>query len=275
MSYITNIRLKSAINPYQVHNRLKYNPDIIEFHLEEEDLYQPEQIIKYIQLLKSNGIHVYLHHPMKYRGQYLDIISSSQKMRDFYNWSCEFLAFICKQEKIKCVIHCHYQHSESSKYADLPNRKETRRRVEEILSICDESFLWEDTTRGIFSAQNPYLLSEIVKPLNLPLNIDISHSFIALHGDNLALKQHLEKYHQYAEYFHLVDSNGVVHDSLPLGKGQIDWGMVKPYVGDNDFIFEIDLRESDYMDCTPMIESARYYNSISVNGGSVRRSYKT
>jgi sugar phosphate isomerase/epimerase len=265
LDQINNIRLKTAMNPDQIQNRLKYNPEIIEFHLEEEDLYQPEHIITNIQLLKSKGIRVYLHHPMKYKGQYLDIISSSREMRDFYNWSCELLAFICKQERIKCVIHCHYQYSESSNYTDLPKRREMSRRIEEILRICNESFLWEDTTRGIFSAQNPYLLSEIVKPLKLPLNIDISHSFIALHGDNAALEQHLEDYYHFAEYFHLVDSKGIVHDSLPLGKGSIDWRTVKSYVGDTDFIFEIDLKNSDYMDCTPMIESANYYNSIHVN----------
>nr|WP_275669643.1 TIM barrel protein [Metabacillus litoralis] len=212
--------------------------------------------------MKSRGARVYLHHPMKYQGQYLDIISTDPDMRRFYDWSCEVLADICKKENIKCVIHCHYMQSESSHLTDRNKRLETKHRIEEILTICRTVFLWEDTTQGIFSANNPYLLSEIVQPLNLSLNIDISHSFIALKGDNNALKKHLELYHKHADYFHLVDSYGVEHDSLPLGKGKVDWKMVKPFIGDTDFIFEIDLKKSNYLDCNLMIESARYYNEV-------------
>ena len=29
-------------------------------------------------------------------------------------------------------------------------------------------------------------------------------------------------------HYHLVDSNGEFHDSLPLGKGKIDWQAVVP-----------------------------------------------
>ncbi len=257
-----NVRLKTALHPQQVQNRLKFNPEIMEFHLKGENLEEPEQIIKYIQQCKSEGVRVYLHHPTTYKGQYLDIISQSQEIRDYYDWSCQVLASICKQEKIKCIVHCHYIHSESSDYGNGANRKETRKRMEEILRICDDSFLWEDTVRGIFSAENPFLLSEIVEPLQLPLNIDISHSFIALKGDNDKLEQHLESYHSFAQYYHLVDSNGIHHDALPLGKGSVNWKMVKSYVKDTDFIFEVDLNDSNYMDCSPMIESAKYFNAL-------------
>lgn len=259
MSYI---RLKTGINADQIKDRMKYDPEIIELHLAEGSLYQPEMIVQCIQSLKSKGVRVYLHHPMTYKGQSLDIISSNQDMRDHYDWSYKVLAAICKQEEIKCVIHCHYKNSECTDYSNPTKRTEVRKRIEQVLDICNESFLWEDTTRGIFSAENPFLLSEIVEPLNLPLNIDISHSFIALKGDNRRLEEHLEKFHTFARYFHVVDSMGVVHDALPLGKGRINWRMVKPYVKDKDFIFEIDLSSSNFTDCAPMIISADYFNSI-------------
>jgi sugar phosphate isomerase/epimerase len=259
------IRLKSSLNGEHIQDRLKYNPEIIEFHLNEQDLYNPHEIIDNIKLLKSKGITVYLHHPMRYQGQFLDIISSNQKMRDHYDWSCEILASICRQEEIKCVVHCHYASSESTDFQNTVKRIEVRKRIESILSICEKSFLWEDTIRGIFSSENPYLLSEIIEPLNLPLNIDISHSFIGLKGDNKRLQEHLEKLHNFAKYFHLVDSMGMVHDSLPLGKGKIDWQMVIPYVQEKDFIFEIDLKSSNHSDCTPMIESAKYFREIQTN----------
>ncbi|WP_140321997.1 hypothetical protein [Oceanobacillus rekensis] len=96
-----------------------------------------------------------------------------------------------------------------------------RQRVEEILRISEVCFLWEDTIKGIFSAENPYLFSEIVQPLQLLLNIDVSHAFIALKGDKDRLQQHLQKFHPYTNYFHLVDSSEK-HDALPLGQGNID-----------------------------------------------------
>lgn len=257
-----NIRLKMALHPQQLQDRMKHNPEMVELHISEDNLYHPEEVVKYIQEFKSKGVKVYLHHPSRYRGQYLDIISSSQEMRDYYDWSCRELAMICKQEEVKCTVHCHYAATESSHYLNQASRVEMRKRIEEILHISDQSFLWEDTISGIFSAENPFLLTEIVKPLNLPLTNDISHSFIALKGNNDQLKKHLDRYHSFIHYFHLVDSNGVYHDALPLGKGKIDWAMVKSYVKNKDFIFEIDLKPSNHLDCSPMIESAEYYNRI-------------
>jgi sugar phosphate isomerase/epimerase len=101
-----------------------------------------------------------------------------------------------------------------------------------------------------------------VEPLNLPLTIDVSHSFIALQGDNQGLEEHLEKFHVFATYFHLADSMGIIHDALPLGTGRINWRMVKPYVNDKDFIFEVDLKSSNFTDCTPMVVSAEYFQWI-------------
>jgi sugar phosphate isomerase/epimerase len=257
-----NIRLKAALDWDQIGDRLKYDPEILELHIKEEDLYQPEKVIEFIQRVKSKGVKVYLHHPSRFKGQYLDIISSSREMLNFYDWSCKELAAICKQENVKCVVHCHYAKSESSQIADRAPRMKVRKRIEKILPICGDSFLWEDTIQGIFSAENPYLWEEIVEPLNLPLNIDISHSFISLNGNNEALQRHLDRYHSFARYYHLVDSNGEFHDALPLGEGKIDWHMVKSYVKNTDFIFEVDLKQNNYLDCTLMIESAQYYNQL-------------
>jgi sugar phosphate isomerase/epimerase len=257
-----NIRLKMAIQPEQIQDRLKYHPEIVELHLNESDLYHLDHTVKVIQEIKEKGIKVYLHHPSKFKGNYVDIISSNSEVRDYYDWSSKVLAAICKQEQIKCIIHCHYAQSESSDFSDKETRIKMRKRVEQILALSEDTFLWEDTIKGIFSAENPHLLDEMVKPLNLPLNIDVSHSFIALKGDNELLQKQLEQFDPYVKYFHLVDSMGKFHDALPLGQGKIDWKMVKRYVKDKDFIFEIDLRDSKFLDCTKMIESAKYYNNL-------------
>ncbi|GAE31406.1 TIM barrel protein [Alkalihalobacillus hemicellulosilyticus] len=257
------IRLKSGLKEDHLANRLKYNPEILELHLNEEDMYQPGRLVDTIKWLQSQGVTVYLHHPSKYKGYYLDIISNDKERRYFYDWSSSALATICEKMNVKCVIHCHYANSESSRgIDDQVKRWNVRKRIEEILSIHPTCFLWEDTIGGIFSAENPFLRKEIIEPLNLPLTIDISHSFIALNGSNERLQKHLENYAYYAKYYHVVDSKGLKHDSLPLGDGNIDWKMVKPFVVDTDFIFEIGLSDSDHLDCSPMLASAAYFAKV-------------
>ncbi|WP_281884953.1 TIM barrel protein [Paenibacillus sp. YYML68] len=258
---MNDIRLKTNLKPSNIADRLQYNPSIIEFYLGETDLLQPELIRERIRELQSKGIRVYLHHPPKVQGKRLDILSRDEEVRTFYHRSSEQLAMLCHEEDVRCVIHAHYSHTESS---GRVGPSETRRMRDEIRSILEygrDVFLWEDTIEGLFAYANPYLMEELVVPLNLPLNVDVSHTFISFRGDNDKLRQTLEQTHPYAQYYHLVDSFGLVHDSLPLGEGLIDWAMVKPYVADRDFIFEVGLA-GDHSDCTPMIRSAEFFRSI-------------
>jgi hypothetical protein len=255
------VRLKSNLSDTSIQNRLQYNPEIIELHLDEIDLLDSSKLIEKIRFLKNLNIRVYLHQPSLHNGKYLDILSEDKELQKYYYESSEILSNICHGENIHSVIHAHYSKTISSDLLDKQGTIKMRKRIQDILSFAADRFLWEDTIRGIFSFDNPYLLDELVKPLDLPLNIDVSHSFIACKGDNAKLQQILDSTQQYAKYYHLVDSMGIKHDSLPLGHGKIDWSMVKPYVIDKDFIFEIKLKD-DHSDCTPMIDSVKYFNTI-------------
>lgn len=257
---MNNIRLKSSIDGRQISERLKYNPEIMELQLFEEDLDRIEMVKRVIRSLKQRGIRVYLHHPMKHGSVFMDILSRDQEMYEFYLWSCRILAEICREERIHCVVHAHYSDSESSQRNQWSLRKEMKRRIEQIQLYAGGYFLWENTTHGIFSEQNPFLYEELVQPLKLPLCYDISHAFIALRGDNEKLKQALKKAFPYVAYYHVVDSMGVSHDSLPLGQGKIDWRMVKPFLAGKDYIFEIGLE--DYLDCTPMRQSGEFLTNL-------------
>jgi hypothetical protein len=90
-----------------------------------------------------------LHHPPKINGKRLDILSKDPEVKDFYLW-----------------------------YVDREHTLVMRTKIEEILKICGNFFLWEDTIEGLFSYANPYLFQDIIVPLNLVLNVDISHAFI-------------------------------------------------------------------------------------------------
>ncbi|RYL89860.1 sugar phosphate isomerase/epimerase [Sporolactobacillus sp. THM7-4] len=198
-----------------------------------------------------------MHHPTTYKNKKLDILSTDQEILNYYQWSSERLSEICKQENIHCVVHAHYSKSESSYYTGLSNTLKMKDRIEKVVQTCGDRFLWENTTSGLFSFANPYILSEIIRPLQLPLCLDISHAFISFQGNNEKLKQLISMIHEYVRYYHVVDSSGIQHDALTLGKGKIDWKSLKPFLVRKDFIFEIGLK--DWLDCSPMIQSADYF----------------
>ncbi len=263
---MNNIRLKSSLDRASLDNRLQYDPEIIELYLRTDDLQQESLIRERIRELKQLGIRVYLHHPSRYAGKYLDIMSKEPGMYQFYRESTQQLVRICQEEGSKCVIHANYLHSDN----DEISRERTialRQEIDEILTYGRDVLLWEDSTEGLFCYTNPYLIDEVIVPLNLPVNVDVSHTFISFRGDNDRLREVLERTAPYAVYYHLVDSMGQFHDSLPLGQGLIDWKMVKSFVQGKEYIFEINL-EGGHIDCTPMVESARYFDNLNMEQAS-------
>ncbi|PZD94431.1 sugar phosphate isomerase/epimerase [Paenibacillus sambharensis] len=255
------IRLKANLEMKSIEDRLQYNPSIIEFFLSADDLKNPALIRERIRLVKQKGCRVYLHHPPKYAGRFLDIMSTDPVMERFYLDSSNQLAEICQSEEVRCVIHGNYSGTESCGRVDRELTVRMRDKIAAIESFAHGYFLWEDSIEGLFSYANPHLIDEVIVPLRLPVNVDVSHTFIAFKGDNDKLEDVLKRTKPYAQYYHLVDSMGQSHDALPLGQGRINWQMVKPYVADSDFIFEIGL-SGDHTDCTPMVESAQYFEQV-------------
>ncbi|CAI6082880.1 TIM barrel protein [Cohnella sp. JJ-181] len=256
------IRLKGNLEQRNLDNRLAYDPDIIEFYLSEADLEDPDLIRDRIRQLHERGVKPYLHHPPMYQGTYLDILSGNPQVLRFYHASCELLARICIEERAKCVVHAHYVDTHSCEDVTRERTVLLREEIRKVMAYSRDVFVWEDSTEGLFSyGCNPYLIDELIAPLALPLTVDVSHAFISFGGDNERLRDILIRTAPYAQYYHLVDSMGLTHDSLQLGLGKIDWRMVKPLVQDKDFIFEITL-SGDHYDCTPMVDSARYFADI-------------
>jgi len=254
------LRLKGGIDDKSFNNRLSYDPEIVELFLNDQDMERTPLIRQRIRQLRDRGIKAYMHHPSKYRGAFLNILSDDPLMHAFYRKSTAELLEICEEEDAKCVIHAHYVGMENQK-TDRESTTRLREAIAAIPGYDSGRLLWEDSTEGLFCFSNPYLIDDLIVPLNLPINVDVSHTFIGFRGDNDKLYDVLKRTKPYAHYYHLVDSMGQYHDSLPLGKGLIDWGRVKPWVDDQDFVFEINL-SGDHVDCTPMIESAAFYASI-------------
>ncbi|CAM3955966.1 TIM barrel protein [Saccharibacillus endophyticus] len=254
------IRLKGGIDDKSFANRLSHEPEIVELFLTEKDMERTPLIRERIREMRRRGIKAYMHHPSKYRGAYLDILSEEPEMITFYRESTAELLRICEEEDAKCVIHAHYVGMGNAPI-DRESTIALREAIASIPGYDSGLLLWEDSTEGLFCYSNPYLIDDLIVPLNLPINVDVSHAFIGFRGDNDKLCEVLERTAPYARYYHLVDSMGQRHDSLPLGAGLIDWERVKPFVEGKDFIFEINLT-GDHADCTPMVESAAFYAAV-------------
>jgi sugar phosphate isomerase/epimerase len=253
-------RLKTGIDSFAIEDRLQYNPEIIEFFLNTKSLEDIELLREKVRYVKSKGIRVYLHHPAKLNGKFLDILSEDSAIKEYYTWSSKVLAQFCKEEDIRCVIHCHYSGGECAGPVDLERTLKMKDEISKILEFGREVFLWEDTIEGLFAHTNPYLLEHVIKPLQLDLNLDISHSYIATKGNNDELASIVQRTAPYVKYLHVVDSFGQEHDGRELGKGSINWAPLKPYIEGKDFVFEILLE--DINDCSPMVRSADYFNSL-------------
>jgi len=261
------IHLKCSTDRDQIEDRLKYRPHLIEIQLFEKDIDSPSLIVETIKRLKEHDTKVILHHPMKVNGKYLDILSDDLEVYNYYRRSCEILNEICYTQEISCVVHPHYDHCisgtvDTSDIMLLLERSEVMREaIAAIRDITCDRFLWENSPRGVFSGENPYWISDIVQHMNLPLCYDISHAFMSFRGDNIELEKNIISAFPFTLYYHVVDSQGSqIHDALTLGSGRIDWGRLRPYILQRDFIFEIEL--PDYTDCTPMIQSAKYFESL-------------
>ncbi|MFJ7727732.1 sugar phosphate isomerase/epimerase [Neobacillus sp. NPDC097160] len=249
--------VKCSCAPEQLYDRLQYKPDIVELHLIEDDLFgkKRKQLENTISMLLNLGIEVYLHHPTKYNGSYLNIIHEQTEHYLFFHLSSRILADICLTHSIKCVIHPHYPLTNSS----LINQENTNKIVNEMkkmLSYGEDVFLWENSIYGVFTAQNPNWFEDIVKPLHLQLAYDISHAFISFRGDNQLLLDQIIKLDPYIQYFHVVDSEGQKHDGLELGTGGVVWKSIIPFLEKRPYIYEVVLKDEN--NAVEMVASHQY-----------------
>lgn len=259
---IESMKLKCSLARTQLENRLRYEPNLIEIQLFEEDFKSPERILDTVRYLKQRGIRVFLHHPMRVKGKSLNIMSEDPEVSSFYRDSCDVLDDICVREDIWCVVHPHYSHpAPRDAVSLLASSIELTEHIESVLQRSHGRFLWENSPSGLFSSANPYWLSHVVRRLGLPLCYDISHSFMSFGGSNERLKNDVQRAFEYTRYYHVVDSQGTdVHDGLPLGHGGIQWEALKPFIQAREFVLEILL--SDYEDCSPMVDSALYFEAL-------------
>ena len=163
MSILLKLGLKCSYDWEQLYDRLKYSPDIIELHLNEDDLFgaKRKQLEHTISMLLSQGYEVYLHHPSKFNGSYLNIIHEQTEDYLYYHLSTRILADICLSHSIKCAIHPHYLPTAVSAI-NQENKDKMVHEIEQILTYGKDAFLWENSIYGLFTAQNPNWFEELL-----------------------------------------------------------------------------------------------------------------
>lgn len=264
--------LKGSTNTRQIVDRLSQKGiSLYEFHLEDADLFGErfKQLEEWIRIMRRNGIQVMLHHPGNVNGTRLHINGTNSIMAAFYELSTRILVDLCEKYDCYTVIHWNYSmtgacigHEVIDE--DLPSEEHLRKTLEKCLAI-DKAIgkgriYWENGVMGSGAYRGDYVWAKMVAETDLKLTFDISHAFIAMKGDNAALQETMRLLDANIAYFHVVDSEGVFHDSLPIGKGKIAFQPLLPAIMKRPYIYEITLSDSN--DCAEMLDSHRALQNI-------------
>ncbi|MFC6181103.1 TIM barrel protein [Lactiplantibacillus daowaiensis] len=268
---IVQLGLKAAAEPSQLMNRLQYRPTTFEFFTSAAD-FKPDafkHLKSAINFVDENvTTDIVIHHPMSYHGTHLDQLLDPNREREAYDFlqdSTNRLLQLATDLDVRVLIHGGYGGGESaSLIKEYPSLAEARAtvfaRLDEIVRQGNGHVMIENGITPSFMYGDPQLDEQIIQH-HLPLVCDLSHVFIGLHGDMNLTMLALKRLKPLIQHYHLVDSLGQKHDSLPLGEGLIDWqrvlGELNPAAS---MIYEVP-DESDST-CANMLQSYHYLRSL-------------
>jgi len=270
---IVQLGLKASAEPAQLMDRLQYRPTTFEFFTSAADL-EPDGVKRLktaIEFVKINVTKdVVIHHPMSYHGVHLDQLLDPSRQPEAYQFlqsSTAQLLELVTAEDCRLLVHGGYGGSESSalvqEYASLNEAREVVfARLDELVHQGNGHVMIENGITDSFMYGDPQL-DELIIQHQLPLVCDLSHVFIGLHGDMALTMLSLKRLKPLIQHYHLVDSLGQKHDSLPLGAGLIDWQQVLPVLNPTaSMIYEV----PDAVDgtCANMLASYHYLRNLEV-----------
>ncbi|MFC6201897.1 TIM barrel protein [Lactiplantibacillus nangangensis] len=270
---IVQLGLKASDEPAQLMDRLQYRPTTFEFFTSATDL-EPDGVKRLktaIEFVKTNITKdVVVHHPMSYHGVHLDQLLDPRRQPEAYQFlqsSTAQLLELVTAEDCRLLVHGGYGGSESSalvqEYTSLNEAREVVfARLDELVHQGNGHVMIENGITDSFMYGDPQL-DELIIQHQLPLVCDLSHVFIGLHGDMALTMLSLKRLKPLIRHYHLVDSLGQKHDSLPLGAGLIDWQQVLPVLNPKaSMIYEV----PDAVDesCANMLASYHYLRNLEV-----------
>ena len=267
---LPSLGLKGSSEMSQIQDRLAYNPSTYEFFTQASD-FTPAGFLhlqRAVDYVKNAGVEtIVLHHPMQFCKWHTELVAPADRFPDLYQFvesSTQMLIKLAKQQDVQCLVHGSYAH-ETQQFIDCYDslaaaRKASFARMDRFAALGGDHIMFENSISPIFSYGDPTEENQILKH-HYRLAFDTSHCFIYLHGNNKKLQASLKHLQPQIVHYHLVDSMGQVHDSLPLGQGKIDWQPVLPLLNPHaTSIYEINLQDNNH--CEEQLASHRYLQSL-------------
>lgn len=263
---IPQLGLKGSTDRQQIDDRLQYHPVTYEFYTDANDFTPAgfEHLKDAVQYVQSRGVkHIVLHHPMKFGQYHTELIAPEKEFPDLYSFvesSTEKLIQVARDLDVQCLVHGSYARETADFIRLYPSLKAAQcaafQRMDRFKQMGGDHIMFENSISPIFCYGDPDAEEEI-KSHHYRLAFDTSHCFIATHGNNSKLQASLRNLQDQVVHYHLVDSLGQHHDSLPLGKGKINWQAVLPLLNPNaTSIYEINLQNNN--DCQEQLDSHHY-----------------
>lgn len=263
--------LKGSSDRVQIDDRLQHHPAVYEFFTAASDFTTDgyRRLYDAVQYVQSQGIsQIVLHHPMKFGNHHSDVVAPERYYPDLYRFietTTEQLIRLGHDLNVQVLVHGGYSGPEVEHMVDLyPSvaaaRQAVYHRLDRFADAGGEQIMFENSIAPVFAYGHPNQEDEILAH-HYRLAFDTSHCFIELHGDNAGLQRSLRHLAPAVVHYHLVDSMGQTHDSLPLGKGKVDWAPVLPLLNPAaTSIYEINLR--DQTNCQEQLASHEYLLGI-------------
>lgn len=261
--------LKASTNKTQIDDRLQYQPDVFEFHLEDTDFTTTgwQHLIKMVSYVSDQVPHLVFHHPMKWHDQRCELYTNptiNPALHDFVMQSSIKLIKLAQDVDGYALIHGAYKNNLPKIVTNWSTVVKAQdvvfERMAQLRDIAPDNVVFENGTSPVYAYGDVEFENRIIAA-NLPLAYDVSHTFISLHGNNDALIESLQHLKSQIKHYHLVDSMGQHHDSLTLGKGLIDWRRVLDELNPQaSHIYEINL--TDQQHCQEMLASHDYLLSL-------------
>lgn len=274
--FMPELGLKGSSSRSQIDDRLQYHPHVYEFYTDVDDFTTEgyQHLYDAVQYVQSRGIkHIVIHHPMNFQGYHMDVVAPEKNYPDLYRFieqSTAQLIRLADDLDVQVLVHGGYSGPEVMHMVDLyPSVQQARQavydRLDRFQRAGGDHIMFENSIAPVFAYGHPQQEDEILSH-HYRLAFDTSHCFIELHGDNPGLQASLRHLAPAVVHYHLVDSMGQKHDSLPLGQGKIDWQKVLPLLNPQaTSIYEIALQDTD--DCREQIASHHYLQQLTHEGG--------
>ncbi|ANK62579.1 xylose isomerase [Loigolactobacillus backii] len=261
--------LKASTAASQINDRLQYRPEVFEFFLQASDftLEGLKQLAAAIDQVKAVTGKIVLHQPMRYQGNYTELIAPEEQMPELYRFiqtSTEAMLAIATQKRVQVLLHGSYFRQTPhfiAMYDDFAAAEKAMfGRLDYFAKIGGERIMFENSISPLYFYGDPAMDDKIYAK-NYRLAFDTSHCFIKAHGDNAVLMAALDRLHDHIVHYHIVDSMGLTHDSLQVGKGAINWAQVLPRLNPRATnIYEINL--ADPNDAKEQVASHAYLTAL-------------